>query len=190
MRINREIRADRVRVIGADGKQLGVMPTRQAMTLAQQENLDLVEVVPNSNPPVCKILDYGKFRYQQTKKEKESRKTQHQVKVKEVKLKPNIDEHDLQTKIKRAKEFLLKGNKVKITCMFRGREMLHMDLGRKVVDRFCKELDEFAMIEAPPKMMGRILTTVLAPQIKKSKLVKMENHSDKNENEKSSQSKV
>ncbi len=131
-------------------------------------------MVPKAIPPVCKILDYGKFRYQQTKKEKETRKSQHQIKVKEVKLKPNIDEHDLQTKLKHAREFLLKGNKVKITCMFRGREMLHIDLGKKVVNRFCEELADVASIEAPAKMQGRMMTTVLSPASKKVKSSKPE----------------
>jgi translation initiation factor IF-3 len=175
LRVNREIRASKVRVIGKDGNQLGVMPTRQAMAIAEEDGLDLVEVVPNAMPPVCKILDYGKYRYQQTKKEKESRKTQHQVKIKEVKLKPNIDEHDLQTKINRARDFIVKGNKVKITCMFRGREMLHIDLGKKVVNRFCVALEDIATVEMPTKMMGRMMTTVIAPLAgKKSKSTKME----------------
>lgn len=182
LRINRAIRADKVRVIGADGRQLGVMPVRQALALAEEAGLDLVEVVPKAIPPVCKILDYGKYRYQQTKKEKETRKSQHQVKVKEVKLKPNIDEHDLQTKIKHAREFIQKGNKVKITCMFRGREMLHLDLGKKLVKRFCEELEDIAQIEAPPKQQGRMLTTVIAPSTKKTKSAKMELERAKNEN--------
>ena len=164
MRINREIRAEKVRLIGADGEQLGVMSPLAAMKLAQEAGLDLVEIAPNAEPPVCKIIDYGKDRYRQTKKDKESKKAQHQIKVKEIKLKPNIDTHDLQTKIKKAHNFLLKGNKVKVTCMFRGREMLHMDLGKKVIEQLCDELEEVAMVEAPPKVMGRFMTIVLAPK--------------------------
>ncbi|MEX0962324.1 MAG: translation initiation factor IF-3 [Simkaniaceae bacterium] len=167
VRINRDVRALRVRVIGPDGAQLGVMPSKEAYFKAQDLGLDLVEISPNASPPVCKIIDYGKYRYEQTKKERESKKSQHQIKVKEVKLKPNIDEHDLQVKLKRAKEFLEKGNKVKITCMFRGREMLHTDVGRKVVDRFCDELVEVGSPESRAKMMGRSLSLVMAPQIKK-----------------------
>jgi len=167
LRINREIRADKVRVIGADGKQVGIISPREAIALAEQEGLDLVEISPNAKPPVCKVIDYGKFRYHQTKKEKEGRKTQHQVKVKEIKMKPNIDVHDFNTKLKRAREFIEKGNKVRVTCMFRGREMLHMDLGEKVILRFCKELEDIALLEAPAKRMGRTLTTVLAPSAKK-----------------------
>jgi translation initiation factor IF-3 len=170
LRINREIRAEKIRVIAEDGTQLGVMTPREAIFQAEQDGLDLVEIAPNAKPPVCKIIDYGKFRYHQTKKEKESRKAQHQVKVKEIKVKPNIDVHDFQTKVKHAREFITKGNKVRITCMFRGREMLHLDLGEKVVQKFCEELADIAACEAPPKQMGRSLTTVLNPVGKKPKL--------------------
>ncbi len=167
LRVNRQIRVPKVRVIGADGAQLGLMITRDAQALAQEQGLDLVEVAPTATPPVCKIIDYGKFRYDQTKREKESKKAQHQVKVKEIKLKPNIDEHDLTTKIKRAKQFLEKGNKVKVTCMFRGREMAYPENGRKVVQRLIEEVVEVASVEAPLKMMGRSLFCVLAPGGKK-----------------------
>ena len=177
MKTNREIRAERVRVIGSDGKQLGVMSSRQALTLAEKEGLDLVEVVPNAHPPVCKIIDYGKLRYLQTKKEKEQKKAQHQVKVKEIKLKPNIDVHDFNTKVNRARDFLTKGNKVRVTCMFRGREMLHVDLGEKLVRKFCDELSDISSLEAPPKLMGRNLTLVVAPvSAKKQKTEKVEKH--------------
>lgn len=154
-------------MIGADGQQIGVIPTKDALARAQDAGLDLVEVAPNSVPPVCKIIDYGKFRYDQTKREKESRKSQHQIKVKEIKLKPNIDEHDFQTKLKRGRQFLEKGNKVKLTCMFRGREMAYPELGKKVVQRFCDELADVGTLESPLKMMGRSLTSVLAPGGKK-----------------------
>lgn len=166
MRINKEIRADKVRVVTEDGELLGVMTPREAMMKAEEIGLDLVEIAPNAKPPVCKIIDYGKFRYHQTKKEKESRKAQHQVKVKEIKIKPNIDIHDFQTKVKHAREFIVKGNKVRITCMFRGREMLHLDLGEKVVQRFCDELADVAAAE-PFKQLGRSLTTTLSPVGKK-----------------------
>lgn len=168
-RINRQIRAPNVRVIGPEGDQVGIVQTREALTMAQNVGLDLVEIAPNAQPPVCKIIDYGKFRYDQTKREKESKKSQHQVRVKEIKVKPNIDEHDFLTKLKRAQGFLEKGNKVKVTCMFRGREMAHPQLGKRVVDRMCKELEEFAQAEAPAKMMGRSMTCVLAPQAPKGK---------------------
>ena len=167
MRVNREIRAPKVRLIGKDGSQVGVVSIKDAMMHAEQAGLDLVEISPNANPPVCKIIDYGKFRYQMTKKERESKKAQHQAKLKEIKVKPNIDEHDLMTKIKRAREFIEKGNKVRVTCMFRGREMAHPELGAKVTQRFVEDLGDIAQIEAPPKQMGRNLSLVLAPQGKK-----------------------
>ena len=167
LRVNRQIRVPKVRVVGADGSQLGVMQTRDAQQVAQEQGLDLVEVAPNAVPPVCKIIDYGKFRYEQTKREKESKKAQHQVKVKEIKVKPNIDDHDLQTKTRHAREFLEKGNKVKVTCMFRGREMAYPENGRKVVDRLVEDLSDVSVVEAPAKMMGRNLFCVLAPGGKK-----------------------
>ncbi len=139
--------------------------------MAETAGLDLVEIAPTATPPVAKIIDYGKFRYHQQKKEKDSKKSQVQIKVKEVKLKPNIDIHDFQTKLKHARDFLLKGNKVRISIMFRGREMLHIDLGEKVVRQFCDELADIALIEAPPKMMGRTITTMLAPNGKRPKNV-------------------
>jgi len=167
LRVNRQIRVPKVRVVGADGSQLGVLQTRDALQLAQDQGLDLVEVAPNAVPPVCKIIDYGKFRYEQTKREKESKKTQHQVKVKEIKVKPNIDDHDLDTKIRHAREFLEKGNKVKVTCMFRGREVAYPENGRKVVERLIENLSDVSAVEAPAKMMGRNLFCVLAPAGKK-----------------------
>ncbi|MEI6243277.1 MAG: translation initiation factor IF-3 [Chlamydiota bacterium] len=174
MRVNREIRVDRVRVILEDGTQLGVLTIRDALGRAEEMGLDLVEVAPQAVPPVCKIINFGKFRYHQTKKEKESKKSQHQVKVKEIKFKPNIDEHDFQTKLKQAREFLDKGNKVRITCTFRGREMLHTEVGGKVVQKFCDLLADLAIMEAPIKLMGRASSTVLAPQGKKIVVKKKE----------------
>jgi translation initiation factor IF-3 len=168
LRINREIRALRVRVIDKDGSQLGIIPTSEALMRAEQTGLDLVEIAPTADPPVCKIIDYGKFRYQVTKKEKESKKSQHQVKVKEVKVKPNTDDHDLNTKLKHAREFIMKGNKVRITCVFRGREMQHPEFGQRVVQKMCEDLSDIASPESPAKMMGRSLSVVLAPGGKKS----------------------
>ncbi len=167
MRINREIRAPRVRVIGLDGGQLGILPLFEAMSKAEQEGLDLVEIAPSADPPVCKIVDYGKFRYQMTKKEKESKKSQHQVKVKEVKLKPNTDEHDVMTKLKHAREFLEKGNKVRLTCIFRGREMLHPEFGMRIVVKMCEDLSDVGTPESHPKMLGKALSVVIAPGGKK-----------------------
>lgn len=131
--------------------------------MAEQQGLDLVEVVPNADPPVCKIIDYGKFRYDQTKREKESKKAQHQIKVKEVKVKPNIDDHDFEFKLKRARNFIEKGFKVKLTCMFRGREMAHPERGRAVVQRMIDGMADIAQAESSLKMLGRNLNTVVAP---------------------------
>jgi translation initiation factor IF-3 len=188
LRINKQIRAPKVRVIGPEGDQIGVLPIKEALIKAQEANLDLVEIAPNAQPPVCKIIDYGKYRYDQTKREKEGKKSQHQVKVKEIKLKPNIDEHDFQTKLKQARQFIEKGNKVKITCMFRGREMAHTELGQKIVISFCKGLEDIALVEAPPKLFGRSLTGVVAPApvkggTKVKAPVKKENIDAKNENQ-------
>lgn len=187
MRINREIRAPRVRVIDKDGEQVGVLPTGEAIYRAEQAGLDLVEISPNAEPPVCKIIDYGKYRYQITKKEKESKKSQHQVKVKEVKVKPNTDEHDIQTKLKHARDFVAKGDKVRITCTFRGREMMHTEFGEKIVKRMCEDLADVAVPEGPPKMFGKILSVVLAPGAKKP--VKGV-HRAENENAESRQGKI
>ncbi len=163
LKINREIRADKVRVVRDNGDHVGVMPIREALELAKKEGLDLIEVGSSANPPVCKLTEYGRFRYHKTKKEKESRKAQHQVKVKEIKLKPNIDVHDFQTKAKKARSILEKGHKVRLTCIFRGREILHIDLGEKVLQQFAEELKDIANPEAALKRMGRTLVTVLAP---------------------------
>jgi translation initiation factor IF-3 len=156
-----------VRVIDKDGGQLGVLTLIDALNRAEASGLDLVEISPSADPPVCKIIDYGKYRYQQTKKEKESKKSQHQVKVKEIKVKPNTDEHDLMTKLRHAREFIAKGNKVRITCVFRGREMMHTEFGEKVVKRMCQELSDIATAESPAKMFGRNLSVVLVPGGKK-----------------------
>jgi translation initiation factor IF-3 len=170
LKVNREIRAAKVRLISHTGEQVGIVSLHEALEMADQNGLDLVEVVPGSTPPVCKIMNFGKFRYDQSKREKESKKASHQIKVKEIKLKPNIDVHDLETKIRHAREFLMSGNKVKITCLFRGREMMRPELGEKVVREMCQQLEEISMMESPPKMMGRMLLAVLAPGgVKKKK---------------------
>lgn len=169
MKTNDEIRAPKVRLIGSDGGQVGIVSLSEAKQMARQSRLDLVEVVPNATPPVCKIIDYGKFRYDQTKREKENKKAQHQIKVKEVKLKPNIGEHDFQNKLKRAREFVEKGCKVKVTCMFRGREMAHKEVGLAVVQRMVDGLEDLASPESQLKLMGRFLTVVMAPSGKGKK---------------------
>jgi translation initiation factor IF-3 len=170
LRTNREIRVPNVRLIGADGEQIGIVPVQEALRLAQEEGLDLVEVVPTSRPPVCKIIDYGKFRYDQTKRERESKKAQHQVKLKEIKVKPNIDTNDLNFKTKRAREFIEKGFKVRLTCMFRGREMAYPDRGRKVVKAIIDELEDVAIPSGDLKMLGRNLTVVMSPTAAKKKV--------------------
>ncbi len=167
LRINREIRAPKVRVIDKDGGQVGVLTLAEALVKAEQAGLDLVEIAPSADPPVCKIIDFGKYRYQLTKKEKEQKKTQHQVKVKEIKIKPNTDDHDLMVKTRHGREFIAKGNKVRVTCVFRGREMLHPEFGLRAVERICEDLADVATPESPAKMLGRSLSVVLAPGAKK-----------------------
>ncbi len=169
MKTNREIRAQKVRLIGKDGNQIGIVSIKEAVMHAKQDGLDLVEISPHAIPPVCKIIDYGKYRYQITKKERESKKGQHQAKLKEIKVKPNIDEHDLLTKIKKGRQFIDKGNKVRITCMFRGRQLSYPELGQKVINRFISSFEDIAQVEAPPKFLGKNLSLVLAPIGKKFK---------------------
>jgi len=163
VRINRQIRALKVRVISSDGRQIGIMAPLEALKIAEDEGLDLVEISPNAQPPVCKIVDYGKFKYHQMKKEKESKKAQHQIKVKEIKFKPNIDTHDFMTKEKRAREFIEKGYKVRVTCTFRGREMLHVEVGEKVVQQLIDDLKDVAVNEGSLKLIGKNISTVLIP---------------------------
>jgi len=169
LKVNREIRAPRVRVISQTGEQIGILPLHEALARADEAGLDLVEISPAANPPVCKIIDFGKFRYDQTKREKESKKAQHQVKVKEIKLKPNIDVHDLETKIRHARSFIEDGDKVKVSCTFRGREMAHQEIGHELIKKVVAELDGIAIPESLAKMMGRTLTVVFAPGGKKVK---------------------
>jgi translation initiation factor IF-3 len=169
LKVNREIRAPKVRVISHTGEQVGVIALYEALAMAEEQGLDLVEIVPGSVPPVCKVMNFGKFRYDQSKREKENKKASHQIKVKEIKLKPNIDIHDLETKTRHARDFLAGGNKVKITCTFRGREMMHPEIGEKIVQNMCQQLEDISIAESPPKMMGRMLLVVLAPGAKKKK---------------------
>jgi len=153
-----------VRCIDPDGEQLGVLDTFDAIRKAEDFGLDLVEVQPNADPPVCKILDYGKFKYEAQKRANEARKKQKIVEVKEIKLRPNIDEHDYQVKMRNVQKFLNAGDKVKVTLRFRGREMAHQELGANVLTRVREETDEFAKVEAMPKMEGRQMIMVLAPK--------------------------
>ena len=159
--INEQIRDREVRLIGQDGEQLGVMPITEAMKLAREAELDLVKIAPTAKPPVCKIIDYGKYRYEQARKEKEAKKKQKTIEIKEVRLSPNIDENDLNTKVNAARKFIEKGNKVKVTIMFRGRELSHPELGMAVLTRFAEELKETASIEKAAKLEGRNMTMIL-----------------------------
>ena len=156
-----------MRVINHEGQQLGVLTLGEALAAADAVGLDLVEIAANATPPVCKIIDYGKYRYQITKKDKEGRKSQHQVKVKELKIKPTTDAHDIEVKVKHAREFILKGNKVRVTCTFRGRELAHPEIGRRSLKQVCDALADIATPEAEARLMGKNLSTVLAPGAKK-----------------------
>ena len=159
--INEQIRDREVRVVSATGEQLGIMSSRDAFKLAQEAGLDLVKIAPTARPPVCKIIDYGKFRYEQARKEKEAKKKQKTVEIKEVRLSPNIDENDLNTKAGAARKFITKGNRVKVTLRFRGREMAHVQSSKVILDEFAKRLEDVAVVEKPPKMEGRSMTMFL-----------------------------
>ena len=160
--INEQIRDREIRLIGEDGEQLGFMSAREAMKIAQEAELDLVKIAPAAKPPVCKIIDYGKYKYEQARKEKEAKKKQKTVEVKEVRLSPNIDTNDLNTKINNAKKFISKGNKVKVTLRFRGREMAHVQQSKHILDDFAETLADVAVVEKPAKMEGRAMSMVLA----------------------------
>jgi translation initiation factor IF-3 len=168
-RINERIGVREVRVVGEDGQQLGVLATRDALARARELGLDLVEVSPTSRPPVCRIMDFGKYKYEQAKKAKLARKRQHQVVVKEIKMRPKIEAHDYEFKKRHIEEFLSHGDKVKVTLIFRGREMAHTDLGRNLLEQLAKDLAEIGKVEAPPKQEGRIMVLLLAPIAGKAK---------------------
>ncbi len=163
-RINRRIRAPEVRVIDPDGEQLGVMSVDEALERAEQVGLDLVEVAPGAKPPVVRIMDYGKYKYQQKKRTAEARKKSSRVELKEVKLRPKTDEHDFMTKVRRAREFLDDDDKVKVTIMFRGREITHPEIARTMLDRVAELLSDIAQVEQSPRMEGRNMTLFLAPK--------------------------
>ena len=160
--INEQIKDKEVRLIGQDGEQLGIMSAREAMKIAVEAELDLVKIAPMAKPPVCKIIDYGKYKYELVRKEKEAKKKQKTVEVKEIRLSPNIESNDLNTKINAAKKFITKGNKVKITLRFRGREMAHIHNSKHILDDFAEELSDIAMVEKAPKLEGRSMSIVLA----------------------------
>ena len=159
--INEQIRDKEVRVIGEAGNMIGVMSTKEALAMAQDAGLDLIKIAPTATPPVCKIADYGKYQYEQLRKEKEARKKQHQVDIKEIRISPNIDTNDVNTKINSARKFLAKGDKVKVTLRFRGREMAHMNTTKHVLDDFAEQLADVAVIEKPAKVEGRSIIMFL-----------------------------
>jgi translation initiation factor IF-3 len=164
VRVNERIRIREVRLIDEEGQQLGIVPTFQALQTARERGLDLVEVAPNAVPPVCRIMDWGKERYEQSRKERESRRNSKAITIKEIRLKPKTDDHDLDTKTRKAKEFLQDGDKVKLTVLFRGRENLHPEVGRALLDRMLDQLGQMAIIEATPRLEGRNMTAMLAPK--------------------------
>lgn len=159
--INGQIRDKEVRVIAENGDQLGVMPVKEAMKLAQEAELDLVKIAPKAQPPVCKIIDYGKYRYELARKEKEAKKKQKTIEIKEVRLSPNIDVNDLNTKNNAARKFIEKGNKVKVTLRFRGREMAHIDSSKHILEEFAEKLSDIAVVEKAPKLEGRSMMMFL-----------------------------
>jgi len=159
--INGQIKDKEVRVIGQNGEQIGIMSPKEAMKLAQEAELDLVKIAPKAQPPVCKIVDYGKYRYELARKEKDAKKKQKTVEIKEVRLSPNIETNDLNTKVNNAKKFITKGNKVKVTLRFRGREMAHMQQSKHILDDFAEMLADVATVEKAPKLEGRAMSMVL-----------------------------
>jgi translation initiation factor IF-3 len=172
--VNERIRVREVRLIDDQGNQLGIVPTPEAMNMAKERGLDLVEVAPQANPPVCKLLDYGKYKFEQEKKNRESKKKQKQLRMKEIRMQPKIESHDLQFKTKHIREFLDEGNKVKVTVRFRGREMAHTELGRDVLDRILELLGEGYQVERKPAMEGRFMSMIVGPSAKKPKKQKDE----------------
>lgn len=156
-----------MRVVTSGGEQLGVMPLAEALRLSEEQGQDLVEVSPDAKPPVCKIFDYGKFRFEQSKREKQAKKRQHTIHIKEIKFRPKIDTHDYQTKRGHVERFIDEGNKVKVTIMYRGREMDHVELGRKILDKLVGDLGDKVMVESMPKLEGRNMVMMVAPALKR-----------------------
>lgn len=174
-RINEEIRVREVRVVDAEGNQIGIMPTREALRLAEEKQLDLVEIAPQARPPVCRIMDFGKYKYEQSKRDKEARKKQHIINIKEVKLRPNIEDHDFHVKARNAARFLKDGDKVKATIMFRGREIVHTQLGHQLLTRLAEQVKDIANVERQPKLEGKNMIMILAPR---QDALKQENKND------------
>lgn len=163
-RINEEIRVREVRVVDGDGTQLGIMPAKDALRLAEERQMDLVEVSAQARPPVCRIMDFGKYKYEQSKREKEAKKKQRIVNIKEVKLRPNIEDHDFGVKVKNAARFLKDGDKVKATIVFRGREIVHTKLGQALLQRLAEEVKDMSTVERQPKLEGKNMIMILAPK--------------------------
>lgn len=163
-RVNEEIRAREIRVVDPEGKQLGIMSAREALRLAEELQLDLVEVAPQARPPVCRLMDFGRYKYEQSKREREARKRQRVVELKEIKFRPRIEEHDFRVKLRNATRFLNEGDKVKFTIIFRGREIVHTQLGEQLMNRLASELAELATVERAPRLEGRQMVMILAPK--------------------------
>ncbi|HEY7369920.1 MAG TPA: translation initiation factor IF-3 [Thermoanaerobaculia bacterium] len=166
-RVNEQIRLSPVRLIDTDGAQLGVVPVDQAMSAAREKGLDLVEVAPNARPPVCRIMDYGRYKYEQAKAEREAKRKQHVTQMKEIKMRPNIEEHDFEFKTRHIKRFLQDRDKVKVTIMFRGREMAHTENGKEVLDDVVEEIGDLAVVEQQVRLEGRNMFLILAPNTRK-----------------------
>lgn len=164
MRVNEKIKGTEVRVINPDGIQLGIMSPQEALQTAMSLGLDLVEVAPDANPPVCRIMDYGKYRYDQSKKAKDAKKKQSIIQVKEIKIRPKTDEHDLEFKARHIERFLKEGNKAKITMIFRGRELMHTNLGKKILDKLAEDFKDTAVVEQMPRLEGKSMVMILAPK--------------------------
>lgn len=162
-RVNRAIRVREVRLIGADGEQLGIMPTREALSIAEENELDLVEVAPNADPPVCRLMDYGKYLYEKQKRERESRKAQKQIEIKEVRLRPKTDEHDIQVVLSKIRKFAKEGAKIRVRIRFRGREIFHPEVAQDLMARVAGDVEDVVTIEGRPQLDGRSMVMLLAP---------------------------
>ena len=178
-RVNERIRIREVRVIDEEGTQIGILPTREALEMARSRGLDLVEVAPNAIPPVCRFMDYGKFRYEQSRRERESRKHQHVVELKEIRLQPKIDDHDQETKRRQAQKFLDAGDRVKFTVRFRGREMAHPEIGKQILDKLAEGLRQYGTLEQTPRMEGRTMTILISPLKQKQSMAERERERDR-----------
>lgn len=185
--MNKDIRAPEIRLIDDEGKMVGVMPPQEALTIAQGKGLDLIEIAPQAKPPTCKIMDYGKWKYEAKKKEKEAKKKQTVISVKEIQVRPRTEDHDLETKLKHAIRFLMEGDKVKVNLRFSGREMAHQELGLKLLNKITEMLDNVATVEAPPKSEGRQMFVLLSPDPAKIKEYKKAEKQKKAANSSSSE---